>query len=374
MLTTPSEAPAIAPIRPSHVRRLWDNPRRNTAILGCPGCPILGACGGLHLGSGIMDCLQFCCGKPQGCDQVCRNNGDYVDRIREINGFSLCTVPRTPVLSAPILPPFLPILFHGKRRAAWFDADAVALPLYSTFDRRTGTPRFSFRSTFESEFLISGRPLILLTGTDEDAPLERWWGIGEAARRTIIRSLVQAGVTMATTPNYSLIINRPRTDDLHSIKRIGLVFAEFLDEGLPAALHVNGRTDTDFLHWAEFIAERPEVTHLAYEFRTMSGRQETHVDWLIGLTQMVGRPLHLLVRGGTEYLAALKAVFAGISFMDTSVFMKTMKRQRACRREDGTLGWKSNPTDQGAPLDDLLIENTHARARWVSELMARPTQ
>lgn len=214
--------------------------------------------------------------------------------------------------------------------------------------------------------------MILLTGTDEDAPLERWWGIGEAARRTIIRALVQAGVTMATTPNYSLIINRPRTDDLHSIKRIGLVFFEFLDEGLPAALHVNGRTETDFMHWAEFIAERPEVTHVAYEFRTMSGRQETHVDWLIGLTRAVGRPLHLLVRGGTEFLAPLNAAFDGLTFMDTSVFMKTMKRQRACRPEDGTFGWKSNPTDKGAPLDDLLIANTAARACWVSELMALP--
>jgi hypothetical protein len=35
-------------------------------------------------------------------------------------------------------------------------------------------------------------------------------------------------------------------DDLHSIKRIALVHSEFLDEGLPAALHVNGRSEADF--------------------------------------------------------------------------------------------------------------------------------
>lgn len=371
MLTT-NERPAVTPIRPSYAHRLWDDRRRNPSSLGCPVCPNRRTCGGLHVRAAIMDCHQFCCGKPDRCTQVCRNNADYVDRVREIGGFDLNTVARAPVLSVPVLPHFLPILFNGNRRSARFDADAVALPLYSTFDRRTGAPRFSFRSTFESKFLVTSRPMILLTGTDEDAPLERWWGIGEAARRTIIRALVQAGVTMATTPNYSLIINRPRTDDLHSIKRIGLVFFEFLDEGLPAALHVNGRTETDFMHWAEFIAERPEVTHVAYEFRTMSGRQETHVDWLIGLTRAVGRPLHLLVRGGTEFLAPLNAAFDGLTFMDTSVFMKTMKRQRACRPEDGTFGWKSNPTDKGAPLDDLLIANTAARACWVSELMALP--
>jgi hypothetical protein len=306
--------------------------------------------------------------KPASCDQVCRNNADYVDRVREVGGFDLKTVPRGPVLVTPALPAFVPIIFYATRRLQNFDADAVALPLYAMFDR-TGAPRFSFRSTLQSKFLISRGPTILLTGTDEDAPLERWWGLGEPARCKIIQALIKAGVTMATTPNYSLITNRPRTDDLHSIKRIGLVFSEFLNEGLPAALHVNGRTDMDFLRWSQFIAERPEVTHIAYEFRTMSGRQQTHVDWLVGLTRSVGRPLHLLVRGGSEFLPTLREAFAGVTFLDTSVFMKTMKRQRAHRRMDGVMVWQKNPTDRGAPLDDLLVENSGTRCRWVHELM-----
>ena len=220
MLTETQDARTTTPIRPSHVHRLWDDRRRNTAILGCPGCPNLGACGGLHIGAGIMDCHQFCCGTPAGCDQVCRNNADFVERIREIGGFGLKTVPRAPVLEAPVLPAFVPVIFHATRRAQDFDADGVALPLYSMFDR-TGAPRYSFRSSLQSKFLIGRRPTILLTGTDEDAPLERWWGLGEPTRRKIIQALVKASVTMATTPNYSLITNRPRTDDLHSIKRSG---------------------------------------------------------------------------------------------------------------------------------------------------------
>ena len=370
MLTEAREARPAVPTRPSQARRLWDNRRRNPAILGCPVCPNRGACGGLHIGAGIMDCHQFCCGTPAGCDQVCRNNPDYVDRVREIGGFDLKTVPRAPILTTQVLPMFVPIIFHGNRRVRDFEAEGVALPLYSMFDR-DGTPRFSFRSSLQRKFLISARSMILLTGTDEDAPLERWWGLGEAARRRIIQSLIKAKVAMATTPNYSLITNRPRTDDLHSIKRIGLVFSEFVTEGLPAALHVNGRTDTDFLHWAEFIVGRPEVTHIAYEFRTMSGRQETHVDWLVGLTRSVDRPLHLVVRGGTEFLSMLSEAFSGITFLDTSVFMKTMKRQRAQPREDGLMGWQKNPTDKGSPLDELLIENAVTRSRWIQVLMGR---
>ena len=57
-------------------------------------------------------------------------------------------------------------------------------------------------------------------------------------------------------------------DDLHSIKRIALVRSEFLDEGLPAALHVNGQSEADFKRWTDFLVARPEVTDVAYEFIT----------------------------------------------------------------------------------------------------------
>jgi hypothetical protein len=54
---------------------------------------------------------------------------------------------------------------------------------------------------------------------------------------------------MATTPNYSLFVDRPRWDDLHAMKRIAIVHGEFLEAGMPGALHVNGRTDRDFERW-----------------------------------------------------------------------------------------------------------------------------
>jgi hypothetical protein len=194
-------------------------------------------------------------------------------------------------------------------------------------------------------------------------------GLGEPGRRTVIRALISAGVALVTVPNYSLILNRPRWDDLHAIKRIGLVHFEFLDEGLPAALHINGRTNTDFLRWTDYLIKHPETTHLSYEFRTMSGRQETHVEWLVGVARGVGRPLHLIMRGGVEYLSTLSAAFT-VSFLDTTVFMKTVNRQRAYRTNDGGVVWKRQRTKQGEPLDELFAENADTRAQWVSELAA----
>ena len=200
----------------------------------------------------------------------------------------------------------------------------------------------------------------MLSGTDRDRPLESWWGLGEAKRRATIRALRALGVGLVTTPNYSLFLDRPRWDDLHAMKRIAIVHEEFLREGLPAALHVNGRTETDFRRWTEYVAARPEVSHVAYEFTTgtgWAGRREQHAAWLAGLAASVHRPLHLVMRGGAEVLPTLSAVFAHVSLLETSVFMKTVMRRRAYRRGRGVIGWRASRTEVGATLDDLFAAN-----------------
>ena len=77
------------PHRPGRVRRLWHDPARNTPGLGCARCRERDLCGGLVIKAAFLDCLQFCCGKSQNCDRVCRNNPDYVDRVREVGTFDL---------------------------------------------------------------------------------------------------------------------------------------------------------------------------------------------------------------------------------------------------------------------------------------------
>jgi hypothetical protein len=324
------------------------------------------------LGAAFFDCLQFCCGKPQDCDRVCRNNPDYVDRVREVGTFDLNSVPRGPVLMPPVLPPVLPVVFHGNRREVPIRTEGVALPLYRMFDRLTGASRFTDGTAMRSQFGIACDSTVLLTGTDRDPPLELWWGFGEAARRRIIRTIRDTGVAMTTTPNYSLFLDRPRWDDLHSMKRIAIVHSEFITEGLPAALHINGRTDADFCRWTDYLLSRPEITHVAYEFTTgtgAAGRREKHVAWLGELARSVPRPLHLIFRGGAELLSSLNLAFANVTFLDTSVFMKTMKRQRAFCKDDGGIGWQPNPTIAGAPLDDLFAENIEKRSRWVAAVV-----
>lgn len=341
-------------------RRLWHDALINTPAIGCGSCPELGMCGGLRVATAFFDCLNFCCGTPGNCDRVCRSHPDFAARVREVATLSLDNVARTQTLLSPTLPDVVPVLYHGKRRNGALALDPVALPLYRMFDRRYGAPRFESHEAVCSEYRIQPGTRLLLTGTASDGPLERWWELGEVTRRRLIRNLRDVGVVLVTTPNYSVFSDQPRWSDMHAMKRIAITHQEFLDEGVPAALHVNGRTDTDFLRWGQYVAERSEITHLAYEFTTGTGwpsRREQHARWLAEVSAMAGRPLRLVVRGGAEVLPVLTKAFAHVTVLNTAIFMKTMMRRRAIRIHDAPLRWQLAPTEADAPLDELLADN-----------------
>ena len=353
-------------------RRLWHDESRHTPSLGCMNCPERRECGALSIAAGLMSCLDLCCGRPNSCDKPCRNNADFALRVREVGGFSLDNVPRANVLSAADLPPVVTTLFHGKSRDDLLGPEAVALPLYAMFSRRNGALRFDSHEALCAAFGIMPGTPIILTGTDQDPPLERWWGF-EGNRREIARGLKGLGIAISTTPNFSLFVDVPRHVDLHAMKRIALVHEEFLAEGLPAALHVNGRSDTDFRRWGVYIRARPEITHLAYEFTTGTGRAERrgqHAAWLARVAGDVERPLHLLIRGGIDLLPGLAPVFNRVTVLETWSFMKTMNRQRALLpRSSASLRWRRSPTAIGAPLDALFAHNRMAVRQWIEDII-----
>lgn len=304
--------------------------------------------------------MEFCCGTPQLCDAVCRNRpDDFARRVREVNGFSLDNIRRGPELAVPELPRVVPVVFHGDRRTEPFESAVLCLPLYKVIHRHDGSIRYGTRSELAEGFQISPGVPIILTGTAPDAPLERWWSLGQQ-RRGMIRELRELGVALVTTPNFSLFVDQPRWDDLHSIKRIAITHEEFLSEGLPAALHVNARTDQDWKRWRSFVAGRPEITHIAFEFTTgtsRASRMKWYADQLAGLAASAERPLHLVVRGGGKVMATLLSAFSRVTALNTSAFVKTIKRQQAMLTTTGAVIWCPSPTEDAEPLDALLAAN-----------------
>ena len=323
-------------------QRLWDDATRHAKSLGCPTCLERDHCGGVHTDAGVLDCRDLCsCKDKSRCDMVCRFNPSmFVARMREVGGLDFANAPRARVNGVPALPMIVPFVDHRYGRSATLDEPVVALSLYELVNLATGTSHVASRAELADRFRIPESATVIVSGVDKDDPIERWWELKE--RAVILRALRALGVALVTTPNYSVLTDVPRTDNLHAMKRIVLAWTEMAAAGLPAALHVNGRTLHDFVRWGDLIAERPEIEILAFEFATGCGRGERidwHVTQLCALAARVGRPLALVIRGGGRKLSELRRHFAHVSLIETEAFSRTIRRRRAYLTESGRLKW-----------------------------------
>ena len=349
-------------------QRLWDDPSRHSQSLGCPTCLERDRCGGVHTDAGILDCHDLCtCADKSKCDMVCRFNPSlFVARMREVGGLDFDNAPRASANGVPAMPMIVPFVDHRYGRAAVLDEPIVALSLYKLVNLATGKLHVTSRTELAARFLIPEAAQVIVSGVAKDGPIERWWNSKD--RGSLLASLNELSVTLATTPNYSMLTDVPRTDNLHAMKRILLVWTEMASAGLPTGLHVNGRTEHDYFRWGDLIAERPEIEVLAFEFGTGCGwgeRIDWHVTQLCGLADRVGRTLAIVVRGGGRKLEELRQHFAQVTLVETEAFARTIRRRRAYLNEAGRLKWAKFATPMGAPIDDLFAHNvTLVRASY----------
>lgn len=353
--------PDIKPVRIfRQPNQLWDDPAQHPASLGCRKCPEYARCGGLHTDAGVFDCNDLCnCTDKSKCDLVCRSRPfHFVQRVREVGGLGLDNVAHITCVASPLLPKIIPFIDHKYSRIGAFQSSVVALPLYRVVDLARAKVHVRSRDELADRFHVSRDTTIVLSGVDKDRFIERWWELPN--RREILQDLRLLDIGLFTTPNYSVLTDVPRTDNLYAIKRIALVWAEASNAGLPTALHINARTERDYANWVDFIANRHEITTLAFEFATGCGRPE-RIDWhlsqLCYLATQVGRPLTLVVRGGTRKLNILRRYFSRVTLLETESFSKALRRQRAYISASGKLKWIKSPTPEGIPVDELLAHN-----------------
>jgi hypothetical protein len=304
---------------------------------------------------------------------VCRFNSRlFVARMREVSGLGFENAPRASSNGVPDLPTVVPFVDHRYGRVATLDEPVVALPLYELVNLATSRSHVASRAELADRFRIPESATIIVSGVGKDGPIERWWELKE--RTAILDAFKMLGIALVTTPNYSVLTDVPRTDNLHAMKRILLTWTEMAAAGLPAGLHVNGRTLQDYVRWGDLIAKRPEIEILAFEFATGCGRGE-RIDWhvaqLCALADRVGRPLVLVIRGGGRKLGELRSHFANVSLIETEAFSRTIRRRRAYLAESGRLKWAKFPTPKGAPIDDLLAHNV-VLVRASYEMSAKP--
>ncbi|MGE0382440.1 MAG: hypothetical protein AB7H53_09465 [Hyphomicrobium sp.] len=349
----------------SIIRSLTDDPIANSMALGCPSCRHRQTCGGLCVPASIIDCLDLCCKNPNHCTRVCRNKPEqFIKQVREIDGFEFHNVPRAPARPIRLRSNIAPLIYHGSRRAQALNHEMFALRLPDLVNFKTAKLKVSDRATLCRAFGINPATQIILTGVNLDHRIEPWWSLGER-RLPLIKAMASMGIDLVTTPNFSVVLDQPRTDDLHAMKRIAIVFSEFQEHGLACALHPNGRTDRDFERWAEFIANRPEISVLAYEFITGPGRaarKPYHLARLADLARSAGRGLDIVVRGDPSVIGYLRQYYRTVVYIETTAFMKTIKRQRAERIGNDRLLWTPCPTAPDDKIDELFTHNLKERS------------
>lgn len=346
-----------------NAQSLWDDAATMPCSLGCVSCVDRPICGGAHNNASFFDCSDYCrCNDKATCDLVCRENPkQFVERLREVGGLDFMNVPRAPIVPIDALPPMVPLIEHATARVASLNSPIVALPLYALLDVDAGMLRYPDRGALSQKFGIDPNARLVISGVARDRKIESYWAAKD--RPALLDQLAALDIALITPPNYSVLSDVPRTDNLHAMKRILITATEMMQAGLPTALHVNARTERDYQRWAELIAERPEIQYVAFEFATGAGRGarlDWHVAQLNALAARVSQPLGLVVRGGIRALEPLRAAFAAVTMIDTDAFTKTRCRQEAQFRPNGQLVWRKHPTPRGAPIDALLQQNVAA--------------
>ncbi|MCW0018963.1 DUF4417 domain-containing protein [Rhizobium sp. BT-226] len=288
-----------------------------------------------------------------------KNPLQYVDQKREILGFDLANVPRVTGNYQSLAHYIVPLIYHRTGRELPVPGSAFALRLHDVVDFARGEVRFGTRKRLCEAFKIDLSADLILSGVDHDERIEPWWDLQDR-RSHVLRQLRDLGIQLVTAPNFSLLLDKPRTDDLHAMKRIAIVWSEFEQNGIACALHVNSRTLKDFERWSDFVRQRSEIGVISYEFITGAGkkaRRQFHIEGLFKIAQNAGRPLDIIVRGDPDVIAHLRCHFHNVIYIDTTAYMKTIKRQRARRSGNSKLDWVTTRTKVSSEVDEMLAHN-----------------
>jgi hypothetical protein len=334
--------------------------------LGCLDCFALEHCGGLYIPGGL-DCLCYCCNKPDTCTYLCPRSKHFLTVWRDTDGIQIAIKPLHQRPTA--LPAYIPLIQHGSKRMTPLNATMVAL---TTFDvtRTDKQIKDMLRDPeqLRQKFRLASTTPFILSSIAQDLELERYWR--ERHQRGLIEGIKATNPAHIIAPNFSLFRDVPRFDNLANIKRSLLCAEEFSTAGLSVIPYIAGITAHDWQRWAAFLREHQEITMVCKEFQTGASTRtkgDWHVHRLQELQQEIGRALHIIAVGGRRYIPALRH-FAQYTVIDSNPFMRTMHRRTLTPH-----GWQETPTPPTAPLDDLLAHNIAAYDTIISQSHQRTT-
>ena len=338
--------------------------------LGCQTCRLLKLCGGQTRVGGGWSCATRCTGcNRETCDLVCFGKPSvYCAAVEEVNGFGANDI--GPILQplSTSLPRYIPVLQHEYSREGALRIPWVAIPLCTVLKLRRGvlTPVATTSEELCQVFHLSQGTQVLLLGTGEDEPIERYWEVRRP--RELPKALAELGWGMAVAPNYSLFLDDPRPQHFHNRKRSLLCADEWSAKRIPTAPYLHAVCQRDYEFWFDFLKEHPEITIIAKEFQTGAsepGRGLWVIEQLATLQDCLKRDLHPLAIGAAQYRLELDRYFKNWTIVDSMPFMRAIHRRKAWRGER-RVSW---PSAIGNPVDKLFTHNAEVWGRWIEDLI-----
>jgi Domain of unknown function (DUF4417) len=338
-------------------------------MLGCGSCLDRKLCGGLQVtpgGAAAMDCMSLCrCTDPEKCDVVCTAAPKrFLRRVREVDGLDFSVIPVARPHRLPKLPSMVTLVEgDAVKEGIARVPHHVAVPLSMAVTDSGKLTRAKTKAELQNTFGIVPGDGWILTGVERDSYVERMWRM--PSPRKVYEGMHKAGVVFATTPNFSTIADVPRHDNLHAMMRIAWSWFEMVEAGLPTALHINGRTDFDFVRWADFAKRQQNLKAIAFEFLTGAEPKadgQRYVERLKLFVRESGRDdLLLVLRGGLQWLPELRPYFGQTLAIDSGAYFKTVYRQRLVVASDGRTKYQSHKTKNASEMRALFHHNLRSK-------------
>lgn len=343
----------------------------------CAECVFLKDCGGLDGTEFYKGCFQRCDRRCRDvvCDCVCPGAPVKFDEAwQEVGGICKPPIVCDQQALASLPPYYVPQIIHGSNRSSAFDAPWVSIPLLSvlSFGRKGCDIRFESRKSLCEAMKISVTSQIILSSVSKDWVIERFWA--DHRYRDLLPRLAALNFDAVTVPNFSFMLDTPRTNSLYNLSRIFRLTERMSESGITTVPHINASTESDWKKWEGVIKGLQDVRMVCMEFETglsqsglaNRGRGVQFLQRFDRLQQVTGRRLHPVAIGGAGWMRELAGVADFFTAVDSTPFMKTVHRQSAITcTEGGRPHWRTRQCREGESLDSLLVENVGVHRRFV---------
>ncbi len=333
-----------------------------TISAGCWSCPLFKQCGGYTRRGGGWSCMDRCvdCDKSK-CSTVCMKKPDFARALLEVGSFYHRDIP-TLATCAEAMPRYVPVVQHPLDRAVPLDWAAIPLHVLMNFKRGVYEPRANTPEGLRRVFGLAPSTKIILLGTGKDRGIETYWRMHRVG--DVASTLAGLGITVAIAPNYSMFLEDPRPQHLHNRKRSLLIAKSWSEAGMPVAIYPQAVTRADWDFHESFLRAHPEVLQIALECQTGLARPERAAfafENLARIQDRLGRRLHVFAIGASRYRRELPKRFDSFTILDSTPFMKAIKRRAA-----GSIGRRvSWDRAHGEDVADLVLHNVNRYCDWL---------